>query len=56
VVHNRDNQEVGVAHEVASPKNPNFPKQRQGSIGLVKLSPKKLSDRPEMLSKVAMEF
>jgi len=41
-----------VAHEVKSPENqPQFSQTTMGSIGKVKISPKKLSDQPEMLSK-----
>jgi len=52
--HSRDDQEVGMAHEVKSPKKP-------ASIflnddGVVLVIPNKLSDRPEMLQKIAMEF
>jgi len=54
VVHSRDDKEVGIAHEVKSPKNQ--PLFSQTTMGQVKLSPKKLSDQPEMLLKVAAEF
>ena len=54
MVHSRDDEEVGVAHEVKSPENQ--PQFSQTMIGQVKLSPTKLSDQPEMLLKVAMEF
>jgi len=42
VVHNRDNQEVGMAHEVKVPENQ--PQFFQTTMGQVKLSPNKLSD------------
>jgi len=41
VVHSRDNQEVGVAHEAKSPENyPNFPKTIMGQYWLGKTKPK----------------
>jgi len=46
-----------VTHKVKSPESqPQFSQMTMGSIGLVKLSPNKLSGRPEMLSKVATEY
>jgi len=57
VVHSRDDQEVGVAHAVKSPKNqPQFSQTTMGQYWLGETKPKKLSDRPEMLSKIATEF
>jgi len=41
VVHSRDNQEVGVAHEVKSPKNqPQFSQMTTGQYWLGKTKPK----------------
>jgi len=52
VVHSRDDQEVGVAHEVKSPDNqPQFYQMMMGHYWLDKTKPKLVSDRPEMLSK-----
>jgi len=51
VVHSRDDSEVGLTHEVKSPEN-----QPQFSLGQYWLGITKLSDQPEMLSKVATEF
>ena len=51
VVHSRDNQEVGMVHEVKSPKNqPQFSQMTMGQYWLG-VSLNKLSDQPEMLSK-----
>jgi len=42
---------MGESQEVNSPKiSHNFPRRQWGSIGKVKLSPKKLSDQPEIFS------
>jgi len=49
VVHSRDDQEVGVAHEVKSPENQ--PQFSQMTMGQYWLGITKLSDQPEMLSK-----
>jgi len=49
VVHSRDDQEVGMAHEVKSPDNQ--PQFSHTMMGKVKLSPNKLLDQPEILSK-----
>jgi len=52
VAHSRDNEEVGVAHEVKSPKNqPQFSQTTMGQYWLGKTKPKKLSGGPKMLSK-----
>jgi len=58
VAHSTDDEEVGMAQEVNHPKTSlNFPRRRWGSIGQVKLSPYKLSDQLEILSKkFAMDF
>jgi len=49
MVHSRDDKEVGVAHEVKSPENQ--PEFSETTMGQVKVSPNKLSDRSEVLSK-----
>jgi len=52
VVHSRDDQEVGVAHKVKSPKNQlQFSQMMLGQYWLGKTSPNKFSDWPKMLSK-----
>jgi len=54
VVHGRDKQEVGASHKVKSPKNQ--PQFSQMMMGQYWLSPNKLSDPPEMLSKSCHRF
>jgi len=50
VVHSRENKEVGMAHEVKSPKNqPQFSQTTMGQYQLG--NPKKLSDQSKMLLK-----
>jgi len=45
VVHSRDDEEIGMAHEVKSPKNqPQFSRMMMGQYWLGKTKPKKLSD------------
>jgi len=51
VVHSRDDEGVGVAHEVKSPENQ--PQFSQMTIGQYWLGKTKLSNEPEMLSKIA---
>ena len=54
VVHSRDNEEVGVAHEVKLPKiQPQF---SQMIMGQYWLGQNKLSGGPEMLSKCCTEI
>jgi len=52
VVHSREDEKVGVAHEEKSPKNqPQFSQTTIGHYWWVKLNPNKLSDQPKILSK-----
>jgi len=54
VVHSWDNHEVGVAHEVKSPKHqPQFSQTMMGQYWFGKT---KLSDDPKCFQKVATEF
>jgi len=54
VVHSRDDEEVGVAHEVKSPKNQ--PQFSQTTMGQYWLGKTKFSDRSEMLLKSCHEI
>ena len=57
VVHSRDNQEVGVAHEVKSPKNkPQFFQMTMGQYWLGKTKPKQAQIDHKYFQKVAMKF
>jgi len=49
LIHSRDNQEVGMAHEVESAENQ--PQFSQMMMGQYWLGPNKLSDQPKILSK-----
>jgi len=53
VANSRDNQEVGMAHEVKSSKNQ--PQFFQTTMGQYWLGKTKLSDQPELLSKSCHE-
>ena len=57
MVHSKDDEEVGMAHEVKLPKNqPQVSHMTMGQYWLGEAKPKKLSYRPEMLSKSCHGF
>ena len=57
MVHSREDEEVGMVHEVKSPENKTqFSQMTMGQHWLGELIPNKLSGGAKILSKIATEF